>query len=284
MDFLPYGEQTAGGAWTTHKLTGKERDSETGLDYFGARYYSNGLGRFITPDWAAKATAVPYAVLGDPQSLNLYTYVRDIPTTNVDPDGHETNGLAHGVGDFDRQMDPIYRAIDKVLAFIGGRPTDEQLNNAQQNLQNVGDAIQHFVDQNAEYQRQQCGCGSGVYDMGNREADTKNNNNSYQKSTENKSGSGSANGGEVHGNSHATEKPAEGYTLRNKDTGEVLKYGETTQGAARYSKEYLKEHNAEMVVEAKGTKAQMHKWQHEKIVEFKNQNDGARPPLNKSDY
>jgi RHS repeat-associated protein len=45
-----------------YKFTGKERDSESGLDYFGARYYSNGLGRFITPDWAAKATAVPYGI------------------------------------------------------------------------------------------------------------------------------------------------------------------------------------------------------------------------------
>jgi RHS repeat-associated protein len=71
-----------------YKFTGKERDSESGLDYFGARYYSNGLGRFITPDWAAKPAAVPYAVLGDPQSLNLYTYVRNIPTTLIDDDGH----------------------------------------------------------------------------------------------------------------------------------------------------------------------------------------------------
>jgi RHS repeat-associated protein len=89
MDFLPYGEQTAGGAWTTHKLTGKERDAETQLDYFGARYYSNGLGRFITPDWAAKATAVPYANYGNPQSLNLYTYSKNNPTTFGDPDGHD---------------------------------------------------------------------------------------------------------------------------------------------------------------------------------------------------
>jgi hypothetical protein len=44
----------------------------------------------MTPDWAAKPAAVPYAVLGDPQSLNLYTYVRNIPTVNVDTDGHET--------------------------------------------------------------------------------------------------------------------------------------------------------------------------------------------------
>jgi RHS repeat-associated protein len=71
-----------------YKFTGKERDSETGLDYFGARYYSNGLGRFITPDWAAKATAVPYAEFADPQSLNLYSYVRNVPTTKYDADGH----------------------------------------------------------------------------------------------------------------------------------------------------------------------------------------------------
>jgi len=37
-----------------HKFTGKERDSESGLDEFGARYYGSSLGRFMTPDWAAK--------------------------------------------------------------------------------------------------------------------------------------------------------------------------------------------------------------------------------------
>ncbi len=89
--FLPYGEEYNPQITTNHyKFTGKERDAESGLDYFGARYYGSGLGRFITPDWAAKPAAVPYAVLGDPQSLNLYTYVRNIPTTNVDTDGHET--------------------------------------------------------------------------------------------------------------------------------------------------------------------------------------------------
>jgi len=68
---------------------GHKRDIETGLDYFGARYYSNGIGRFVTPDWAAKATAVPYAEFADPQSLNLYSFVRNVPTTKVDGDGHD---------------------------------------------------------------------------------------------------------------------------------------------------------------------------------------------------
>jgi len=42
----------------------------------------------MTPDCAAKATAVPYASFGDPQTLNLYGYVRNNPVTNRDPDGH----------------------------------------------------------------------------------------------------------------------------------------------------------------------------------------------------
>lgn len=46
------------------------------------------MGRFVTPDWADKAATVPYAEFSDPQSLNLYTYVRNVPTTRYDPDGH----------------------------------------------------------------------------------------------------------------------------------------------------------------------------------------------------
>ena len=71
-----------------YKFTGKERDSESGLDNFGARYYANTMGRFMTPDWAARPTVVPYAVFGDPQSLNLYGYVRNDPVSRADADGH----------------------------------------------------------------------------------------------------------------------------------------------------------------------------------------------------
>jgi len=71
-----------------NKFNGKERDTESGLDNFGARYDTSSLGRFMTPDWAAKPTAVPYAHYGNPQSLNLYSYVQNNPTTTGDPDGH----------------------------------------------------------------------------------------------------------------------------------------------------------------------------------------------------
>ncbi len=42
----------------------------------------------MIPDWAAKATAVPYADFGNPQSLNLYSYVRNNPLSQADLDGH----------------------------------------------------------------------------------------------------------------------------------------------------------------------------------------------------
>jgi RHS repeat-associated protein len=89
-DYYPWGGelQFSNNDSNHYKFTGKERDAETGLDYFGARYYSNGLGRFVSADWSATPIPVPYADLSDPQSLNLYTYVRNIPTTGFDPDGH----------------------------------------------------------------------------------------------------------------------------------------------------------------------------------------------------
>lgn len=70
------------------KFTGKERDAESGLDNFGARYFASTIGRFMTPDWAAKPITVPYAIFGDPQTLNLYTYVENGPLNRVDRDGH----------------------------------------------------------------------------------------------------------------------------------------------------------------------------------------------------
>src|ERR1700675_2418597 len=73
---------------STHKFTGKEHDPETNNDYFGARYYSSTMGRFLTPDWAATPVPIPYAVMGNPQTLNLYSYVENNPITGTDPDGH----------------------------------------------------------------------------------------------------------------------------------------------------------------------------------------------------
>jgi len=75
-------------------FTGKQLDSETNNTYFGARYYatSANLARFMTPDWSAEASPVPYAKLDNPQTLNLYVYLRNNPLNTVDPDGHGQTG------------------------------------------------------------------------------------------------------------------------------------------------------------------------------------------------
>jgi RHS repeat-associated protein len=70
------------------RYTGKERDAESGLDYFGARYYASSMGRWMSPDWADKPEPVPYSSLDNPQSLNLYGYVLNNPLSKDDPDGH----------------------------------------------------------------------------------------------------------------------------------------------------------------------------------------------------
>src|SRR5437868_9326293 len=69
-DYYPWGNelQFVNNDSNDYKFTGKKRDSETQLDYFGARYYSNGLARFITADWSAGPEPVPYADFNNPQS------------------------------------------------------------------------------------------------------------------------------------------------------------------------------------------------------------------------
>jgi RHS repeat-associated protein len=103
-DYYPWGGElkiTAADAGNHYKFTGKERDAESGLDYFGARYYGNAFGRFLTPDWGAYPSPIPYSDLQDPQSFNRYSYVRNAPTSSVDPDGHDCtsdkNGNVHCV-------------------------------------------------------------------------------------------------------------------------------------------------------------------------------------------
>src|SRR5205807_3820866 len=127
-----------------YKFTGKERDTETGLDEFGARYYNSALGRFTTPDWAARPTTVPYAKFGDPQTLNLYSYVENSPVNQADADGHSgaENDAVHNVhygltsgadpeGDQMSLEDAAARAQNTVERQEIGQNQNQQNQNAQ---------------------------------------------------------------------------------------------------------------------------------------------------------
>ncbi len=84
LDYYPYGdtrldEQSSSYA-NDYKFTGKEKDEDTGLYYYEARYYDSGIGRFISLDpW--------FGDIYDPQSLNKYAYVRNNPLKYVDETG-----------------------------------------------------------------------------------------------------------------------------------------------------------------------------------------------------
>src|SRR5262249_31779379 len=97
-DFYPFGrERTPYTNTCTHnkdKSEGKERDTETGNDDFGARYYSNRFGRWLSADWSAIPAPVPYANIANPQTLNLYAMVSDDPESFADLDGHAGAGYA----------------------------------------------------------------------------------------------------------------------------------------------------------------------------------------------
>jgi RHS repeat-associated protein len=104
----------ADGTSTRYKFTGKERDTESGLDYFGARYYGSNMGRFMSPDWSPQAAAVPYASLSNPQSLNLYAYMRNNPLGGTDPDGH--CAVANPVASSLDGCDPFGGHLEEALA------------------------------------------------------------------------------------------------------------------------------------------------------------------------
>src|SRR5262249_11776513 len=69
----------------TFKINGKERDSESGLDNFGARFDSSTLGRFMSPDPDNAGVSD-----GNPQSWNAYSYALNNPLNATDADGRET--------------------------------------------------------------------------------------------------------------------------------------------------------------------------------------------------
>jgi len=81
-EYTPYGmlARNEGTDVTKHKFTGKELDN-TGLYFYGARYYDPEIGRFITADTIVQA---PY----NPQTLNRYSYCGNNPINYVDPTGH----------------------------------------------------------------------------------------------------------------------------------------------------------------------------------------------------
>jgi RHS repeat-associated protein len=119
-DFDPYGGEHpyTDTCPQNYKFEGKERDTETGNDDFGARYYTSRFGRWLSSDWSSTPIAVPYANLTNPQTLNLYAMVTDDPESFADLDGHCPDGICQNIS----QMSPadVHRQAQDTKDFFLG--------------------------------------------------------------------------------------------------------------------------------------------------------------------
>ncbi|MFA5060642.1 MAG: LamG-like jellyroll fold domain-containing protein [Candidatus Omnitrophota bacterium] len=109
IEYEPYGQfsrherlGTSDEEQAQFYFTGKQLDDETGLYYYGARYYDPKLGRFITAD------TIVQDPVGNPQTLNRYSYVSNNPVNRTDPDGHSWKSFWKKWGDF---VSPLGRAV-----------------------------------------------------------------------------------------------------------------------------------------------------------------------------
>jgi len=151
-DSLPFGDgESCPTTPTEHLFTGKERDSESGNDYFGARYYASTMGRFMSPDplpwihWQQgnKNDQGKFAAyIANPQNFNFYAYVLNNPLNKTDPTGmYQCNGTADQCGAVRAGLDAIRNAdanlkagtsgkalLDKALQFYGAENTDNGVN------------------------------------------------------------------------------------------------------------------------------------------------------------
>jgi len=118
-DYLPFGEPYPPSAPVveTRRFGGKERDAETGLDYFGGRYYASGNGRFTTVD---PLLDVDNALV-NPQLWNRYTYGLNNPLKFTDPDGRNPVLVTGGIGA------AVYAAWNAYVNVQQGRPWYENI-------------------------------------------------------------------------------------------------------------------------------------------------------------
>lgn len=144
-NYDPWGNVLAGGTQTKFDYTGQEKDSETGLDYYNARYYDPAIRRFTQPD-----NVLPNVY--DPQQLNRYAYVRNNPIKNTDPSGHFLSEIIQMILE-----SPVGALISRIpilsgiLNFIANPAAEEEIQSTvtNPNTQNVVQKTVQTVTQNA---------------------------------------------------------------------------------------------------------------------------------------
>ena len=250
--------------------------------YYNARYYkvvslSNRdplIGRFISTDTVVQD-------YNNPQTLNRYSYCSNKPLRYTDPTGHgwwsiitDISSIAFDVYQMAKHpswgnagwlaMDIALTCLPIVPAGVG--PLAKGVGKGIEVTEDVRkiERVAKDLDKTAEGVKLLEKTSDAV-DAGrelNRAADI------LETGVK-----------EVHGNSLLTTKTAYGYTLTDRTTNEILKYGETIHPDTRYSGKFLNSINANMNILAEGSKSEMHFWQQYQVLDYFNAY-GVNPHLN----
>ena len=271
---LPYGEITGGVNYQSRYIyTAKEWVPELAMYYFGQRYYDPVLG-----SWNARDPIKQYH--------SPYIFVNNNPLNVFDPDGKQgyftpESFIPAGV-EVREKIALAYVEAAGTAAWFVDQWFLHVFGEGWSDVAGAGGTIKTFKGLKGLVNKKNADnlLNDATEDVATKTSKNLDETNVIQKTDTKK----------THGNT-LNDKPAEGYTLRDRD-GNVQKYGETTRGEdkfgqgkqKRYTKKYLKENKLDYQKEKSGTKKEMHKWQHEKILEYKDLHGGTRPPLNKSDY
>jgi len=150
-DYLPFGEELfagTGGRTTAQgysasdgvrqHFTLKERDNETGLDFFVNRYYSSTQGRFTSPDpfafWTLDQKKLD-EYISNPQRWNRYTYVLNNPLNKVDPDG------LVDIPEWEKLKKDLQQDLSKRLGKDAAKTWNSWSNDQRQHVLNVRAAL-----------------------------------------------------------------------------------------------------------------------------------------------
>ena len=236
---------------TTEKLnnriryTGQQYDDVTGQYYLRARYYNPVAGRFMQED----------VYQGD--GLNLYAYCGNNPVVYDDPSGYASTSTG-------KACPPQGKISESVDETSYGKSSS-----------NCTELVPYYPANNGA----ESGTPSGFYQDANGRWHRPNgdfaSNAEVGIASPDKTATGS------HGNSLSDPRTNYGYVLVDKDTNEILKFGETLYPETRYSKSYLEQNNAVMKVLESGSKEYIHYWQYDMNKYFEYMYDEF-PPLLKS--
>ncbi len=154
-DYYPYGmELTPWSDGETHKFTAKERDAESGLDNFGARYYSSSVGRFMSTDPSSVSIDKTNA-----QSWNRYNYTLNNPLRYVDRNGKWPTDIHNRIIDqaFPRLSVQQRDQLKRTSAWVDRVGNQTKAHNHEHAMKSPGEnpaAANRAIDQNIQNHEQ----------------------------------------------------------------------------------------------------------------------------------